>query len=55
MPILTSDQPLWLPKGSIRALLSMSVVLASFWGRVETEAAMLVLGFYFLQRTQKGP
>ncbi len=45
--MLVNDQPLWLPQGSVRALLALGVVGAFVAGLVPIEVATLVLGFYF--------
>ncbi len=45
--MLLNDKPLYLPQGSIRALLALGVVGAFVAGLVEIEVATLVLGFYF--------
>lgn len=46
-----SDQPLWLPKGSVRSILALAVTTAFILGLIETDIAMLVLGSYFVGRT----
>ncbi len=45
--MLVNDQPLWLPQGSVRAVLALGVVGAFVAGLVPIEVATLVLGFYF--------
>lgn len=50
MSILDNTQPLWLPPGSVRAVLALAVVGAYFVGAVSTDIALLVLGVYFGQR-----
>jgi hypothetical protein len=45
-----NKQPLWLPQGSVRALLAFSVVGAFIGGLVPVEVATLILGFYFASR-----
>ena len=45
--MLVNDQPLWLPQGSVRAVLALSVVAAFVASLVPIEVATLVLGFYF--------
>jgi hypothetical protein len=42
--------PLWLPVGSVRALLALTIVSLFALGRVPVEVLLLVLGFYFGQR-----
>jgi uncharacterized membrane protein len=39
-----------LPVGSVRALLTLTIVLLFALGRVPVEVLLLVLGFYFGQR-----
>jgi hypothetical protein len=48
--MLRSDQPLWLPRGSIRSILALAVTAAFILGLIETDIAMLVLGSYFVGR-----
>lgn len=48
--MLNNKTPLWLPEGSVRALLGMGVVAAFIYGMVELEVALMVLGFYFGSR-----
>lgn len=48
--MLQPDKPLWLPEGSIRALLSAFLVVAYAMGWVDIEVVTLVLGFYFVGR-----
>ncbi len=50
--MLNKDQPLWLPPGSVRALLALSVVGAFIAGELPVEVATVVLGFYFAKATQ---
>lgn len=53
MQLFDRTQPLWLPAGSVRALLALFVVLAylvglaSGWPVPPPEIITLVLGFYF--------
>lgn len=54
---MQDNQPLWMPKGSIRGALAAIVVvgyvvsvLASGLDDVPVEVVMAVLGFYFLER-----
>lgn len=44
------DKPLWLPEGSVRALIAFFVLTMYVLGHIETEVATLVLGFYFVGR-----
>lgn len=48
--LLQTDQPLYLPEGSVRSILALSVVGAFFAGLVPIEVAALVLGSYFTGR-----
>ncbi len=52
--MLITNQPLWLPEGSIRSILALGVVAGFAAGLVPVELATLVLGFYFGQRGQVG-
>ena len=49
-----SKWPLWLPRGSVRALIALSIIGAYICGAVDAEIALLVLGFYFGARTANG-
>lgn len=59
--MLSDQQPLWLPKGSVRALVSLLVVITFLLSEIflpesETglrEVFMVVIGFYFGSRTSK--
>jgi RsiW-degrading membrane proteinase PrsW (M82 family) len=49
---MESKPPLWMPQGSVRSLLALAVVGAFIAGFIEElELVMLVLGFYFADRT----
>jgi hypothetical protein len=48
--MLLNDQPLYLPEGSIRAIIALGVVAAFVAGYAPIEVATLVLGFYFGSR-----
>lgn len=48
---LQPDQPLGLPAGSVRSIIALGVVSAFVAGVVESDVALLVLGFYFGSRT----
>jgi hypothetical protein len=49
--MLQPDYPLWLPEGSVRAILALAVVGAFIGGWVtELEIVTLILGFYFGQK-----
>ena len=57
---MNQDQPLWLPEGSVRSLVAITVVVVTVASlaineEVEklTELAFLVLGFYFGNRSSK--
>lgn len=45
--MLQTDQPLYLPEGSVRAIIALGVVAAFIAGSLPIEVATLVLGFYF--------
>lgn len=49
-----SDQPLYLPKGSVRSILALAIVAAYFVGAVSEEIVLLVLGSYFVGRASQG-
>lgn len=49
---LQPDKPLYLPEGSVRAILALAVVAAYIAGVLDDKAAWLVLGFYFGQKVQ---
>ena len=49
--MLSNESPLWLPPGSVRSLLAMSVTAGYFAGWVPTEIVTMVLAFYFAART----
>jgi hypothetical protein len=51
MSMFQNDQPLWLPRGSIRSILALAVVGAFLFGLIDADVALLVLGFYFVGRT----
>lgn len=48
--MLLKDQPLYLPKGSIRSILALIVTVAYFLDAVSDEVLLLVLGSYFVGR-----
>lgn len=48
--LLLTDQPLYIPKGSVRSILALAIVGAFIAGAVPIEVATLVLGFYFASR-----
>lgn len=48
------DQPLFLPKGSVRSILALAVTGAYFVGLVSEEIILLVLGSYFVGRASQG-
>lgn len=49
--LLQTDQPLYLPEGSVRSILALAVVGAFFIGLVPEDMALGVLAFYFAART----
>lgn len=51
MNLLQPDQPLYLPEGSVRSILALGTVTAYILGQIDTDVALLVLGFYFASRT----
>ena len=53
--MFTNKTPLFLPAGSIRAILALGIVAAAVADLVQTEALFLVLGFYFGSRTAAAP
>lgn len=48
-----NDQPLWLPGGSVRALLAVFITVLVAADLVPIEAGFLVWGFYFAERAGK--
>jgi len=54
--LLNRNAPLWMPPGSVRALIALVVVLGYFikTGTVDKDIVMLVLGFYFGVRAVSG-
>lgn len=53
MNFFTTEYPLWMPEGSVRAILALGVVAAFIAGLVSIEVATLVLGFYFAARVSQ--
>lgn len=53
MKLLNTNFPLWMPEGSVRAILALGVVAAFIAGLVSIEVATLVLGFYFATRVSQ--
>jgi hypothetical protein len=49
--LLQTDSPLYLPAGSVRSLLAIGVVGAYVAGLVDENIAVLVLAFYFADRS----
>ena len=47
------NKPLCLPVGSIRGLIALGITAAFVFDGVDTEIALLVLGFYFGNRGAK--
>ena len=50
MPLLNAENPLYLPAGSVRAVLALGLTAAFVAGAVQLEVLALVLGFYFGQK-----
>ena len=49
--MLNENQPLWLPEGSVRAIIALAVVAAFLFGQItQLEIVTLILGFYFGQK-----
>jgi len=48
--IVRDDKPLWMPPGSVRAILALSVVALVATGDLPGETLTLVLGAYFVGR-----
>ncbi|WP_456478120.1 hypothetical protein [Geoglobus ahangari] len=46
---LNENQPLWMPRGSVRAIIALAIVIGyiAINRTVDKELVMLVLGFYF--------
>lgn len=53
--MLNINTPLYLPEGSIRAILALGLIAAFVFGQVQLEVALLVLGFYFGSRASAPP
>ena len=49
--LLQTDQPLYLPEGSVRSLLAIGIVGAAIAGLVNWDIAGVVTAFYFAART----
>ena len=54
---MNTHPPLWMPKGSVRAILALIIVIGyvlllavESWPDMPVEIVMAVLGFYFLER-----
>lgn len=45
--MLDNKSPLWLPAGSVRAILALALTAAFIFGRIESGIIGVVLGFYF--------
>ena len=50
MTILDPTKPLWMPEGSVRAILALGIVAAFVAGLIDAEFATLVVGVYFGSR-----
>lgn len=49
--MLDNESPLWLPEGSVRAIIALAVVAAFIAGQItQLEIVTLILGFYFGQK-----
>ena len=51
MSLLQNDQPLYLPAGSVRAIIALGILSAYVLGLIPNEVALVVIGFYFGQYT----
>jgi len=51
--LLQTDQPLYLPEGSVRSILALGTVGAFIAGFIPENLALLVLGAYFVDRVNK--
>ena len=49
--MLDNQEPLWMPKGSVRAIIALTVVAAYIAGLIDLELAGVVVAFYFAART----
>ncbi|WP_148208697.1 hypothetical protein [Archaeoglobus profundus] len=54
--LLRRNAPLWMPRGSIRAIIALTIVFGYFikTGTIDKDIVMLVLGFYFASRAAGG-
>ena len=48
--MILKNAPLYVPKGTVRAVLALSIVSAFIVGQVDRETALVVLAFYFTSR-----
>ena len=53
--MLRNDKPLYLPPGSVRAIIALGTVGAFIAGQVPEDVALVVLGFYFVGRATEKP
>lgn len=44
---MDDKQPLWLPQGSVRAIIALGLVAAFVFGKIGPEIIAAVIGFYF--------
>lgn len=51
MGLLQTDQPLYLPEGSVRSLVAIAAVGAYIVGAIDETIPLAVIGFYFGART----
>ena len=52
--MLINDQPLYLPKGSIRGILARGIVASAAAGLVPWDVAGIVTAYYFAARSGEG-
>lgn len=50
MSFLDPSNPLWMPKGSVRAVIAIMLIAGYFYGVVDESIVMGVIGFYFGSR-----
>lgn len=53
--LLQTDQPLYLPAGSVRSLIALGILSAYVAQLIPNEVALVVIGFYFGQYTENKP
>lgn len=60
--MLTREDPLWMPQGSVRAIIALMIVATFCYLAVKgvipidafMNAVLLLLGFYFMQKRENG-